>query len=94
MALPDRMKFGIFMGPFHRAGENPTLALERDLELVQWLDYLGLTKPGLASTTAPAGKSSPRGNLHRRRRRPHQAHQAGTASSACPITIPSWSPYG
>ena len=41
MALPDRMKFGIFMGPFHRAGENPTLALERDLELVQWLDYLG-----------------------------------------------------
>ncbi len=34
------MKFGIFMGPFHRAGENPTLALERDLALVQWLDYL------------------------------------------------------
>ena len=29
------------MGPFHRVGENPTLALERDLELVQWLDYLG-----------------------------------------------------
>jgi limonene 1,2-monooxygenase len=35
------MKFGIFMGPFHRVGENPTLALDRDLELVQWLDYLG-----------------------------------------------------
>ena len=41
MALPDRMKFGIFMGPFHRVGENPTLALDRDLELIQWLDYLG-----------------------------------------------------
>ena len=41
MTLPARMKFGIFLGPFHRLGENPTMALERDLELVQWLDYLG-----------------------------------------------------
>ena len=41
MALPDRMKFGIFLGPFHRVGENPTLAIDRDFELVQWLDYLG-----------------------------------------------------
>jgi len=41
MALPERMKFGIFMGPFHRLGENPTLALERDLEVVQWLDTMG-----------------------------------------------------
>ena len=41
MTLPDRMKFGIFLGPFHRVGENPTLAIDRDLELVQWLDYLG-----------------------------------------------------
>jgi limonene 1,2-monooxygenase len=35
------MTFGIFLGPFHRVGENPTLAIDRDLELVQWLDYLG-----------------------------------------------------
>ena len=35
------MKFGIFLGPFHRVGENPTLAIDRDLELIQWLDYLG-----------------------------------------------------
>src|SRR5918999_2728975 len=41
MSLPERMKFGIFMGPFHRVGENPTLAMDRDLELVQWLDHLG-----------------------------------------------------
>ena len=39
--LPDRMKFGIFLGPFHRVGENPTLAMDRDMELIQWLDYLG-----------------------------------------------------
>ena len=41
MALPERLKFGIFMAPFHRLGENPTLALERDLELLEWLDTLG-----------------------------------------------------
>ena len=41
MTLPSRMKFGIFLGPFHQLGENPTLGLERDLELLQWLDYLG-----------------------------------------------------
>lgn len=35
------MKFGIFMAPFHRVGENPTLAFERDLELIEWLDQLG-----------------------------------------------------
>src|ERR671937_1551261 len=41
MPLPARMRFGIFMAPFHRVGENPTLALERDLELISWLDTLG-----------------------------------------------------
>lgn len=42
MAAPHRMKFGIFMAPFHRPGDNPTLALERDLELIEWIDKLGL----------------------------------------------------
>jgi limonene 1,2-monooxygenase len=36
-----RLRFGIFLAPFHPAGENPTLALERDLELIQHLDRLG-----------------------------------------------------
>jgi limonene 1,2-monooxygenase len=35
------MRFGIFLAPFHRPDENPTLALERDLELIQRLDALG-----------------------------------------------------
>lgn len=34
----NRMRFGIFLAPFHKPGINPTLALEQDLELVQWLD--------------------------------------------------------
>ncbi len=38
------MKFGIFLAPFHRIGENPTLALRRDVELIEWLDELGYTE--------------------------------------------------
>lgn len=41
MYQPHRMKFGIFMAPFHRVGENPTLALKRDLQLIEKLDELG-----------------------------------------------------
>jgi limonene 1,2-monooxygenase len=37
----DRLRFGIFMAPFHHLGDNPTLALQRDLELIEWLDHLG-----------------------------------------------------
>ena len=36
--MNNRMRFGIFLAPFHKPGINPTLALEQDLELVQWLD--------------------------------------------------------
>jgi limonene 1,2-monooxygenase len=35
------LRFGIFLAPFHPTGQNPTLALERDLELVALLDRLG-----------------------------------------------------
>lgn len=39
--MSHRMRFGAFIAPFHPVNENPTLALERDIELVQWLDKLG-----------------------------------------------------
>ena len=35
------MRFGIFLAPFHPSGQNPTLALERDLELITRLDEFG-----------------------------------------------------
>src|SRR5579875_2558979 len=35
------MRFGIFLAPFHRLGDNPTLAMQRDLELIEFLDRLG-----------------------------------------------------
>src|SRR5438270_8027965 len=37
----NRLRFGIFMAPFHPVGQSPTVALERDLELIVRLDQLG-----------------------------------------------------
>jgi limonene 1,2-monooxygenase len=34
-------RFGLFMAPFHIVGDNPTMALRRDIELVEWADRLG-----------------------------------------------------
>jgi limonene 1,2-monooxygenase len=36
-----RLRFGTFLAPFHAPGQNPTLALQRDLQLVEHLDRLG-----------------------------------------------------
>jgi limonene 1,2-monooxygenase len=37
----DQLRFGIFLPPMHKTGVNPTLALHRDLELIEHLDQLG-----------------------------------------------------
>jgi limonene 1,2-monooxygenase len=36
-----KLRFGAFIAPFHPLDENPTMALERDIELVQHMDRLG-----------------------------------------------------
>nr|WP_222131360.1 LLM class flavin-dependent oxidoreductase [Pseudonocardia sp. C8] len=36
-----RLRFGTFLAPFHKPGQNPTLALQRDLELMEHMDRLG-----------------------------------------------------
>ncbi|HEY2330651.1 MAG TPA: LLM class flavin-dependent oxidoreductase [Acidimicrobiales bacterium] len=39
MTIP--LRHGVFLAPFHSMAENPTLAMERDLQLCEWLDELG-----------------------------------------------------
>ena len=39
--LRSRLRFGIFAAPFHATDESPTVSLERDRTLIQWLDQLG-----------------------------------------------------
>ncbi len=35
------MRFGLFIAPFHRMGDNPTLCYENDLETVEWAEKVG-----------------------------------------------------
>ena len=78
MALPARMKFGIFLAPFHRLGDNPTLALERDLELVQWLGLSGLRRSlGRRASQRRLGDHRLAGAVHGGGSRAHPPHQAG-----------------
>lgn len=65
--------FGIFLAPFHRVGDNPTLAMRRDMELIQWLMSSATTRPGLASITRPAGDDREPGAHDRGHRRAHAA---------------------
>ncbi len=36
-----RLRNGIFLAPFHPVDEDPTLCIQRDLELIEHLDRLG-----------------------------------------------------
>src|SRR5437667_354121 len=38
---PNRLRCGIFLAPFHPVDEDPTLALRRDIELLEHLDRIG-----------------------------------------------------
>ncbi|HEX2216366.1 MAG TPA: LLM class flavin-dependent oxidoreductase [Xanthobacteraceae bacterium] len=41
MIASGRLRTGIFIPPHHPNDEDPTLAIQRDFELVEWLDKLG-----------------------------------------------------
>lgn len=40
-SVSSRMKFGLFMAPYHGMRSNPTLDLEQDLQLVEYVENLG-----------------------------------------------------
>ena len=39
--MTQPLRFGIFYPPYHPTGQNPTLALERNLQLAEHADMLG-----------------------------------------------------
>lgn len=41
ISTTKRLRFGVFLGPYHPVGLNPTLTIRRDLEFVDALDQLG-----------------------------------------------------
>jgi limonene 1,2-monooxygenase len=38
---PNRLRAGIFLAPFHPVDEDPTLAIRRDIDLIEHLDRIG-----------------------------------------------------
>lgn len=39
--MAHQLRAGVFLAPFHATDEDPTLCIERDFELMEWLDKLG-----------------------------------------------------
>lgn len=54
------MRFGVFIAPYHMIGDNPTLALERDIALVEAVEGLGYEEAWFGEHHSGARRSSPR----------------------------------
>lgn len=83
MTIP--LRHGVFLAPFHSVTENPTLALDRDLQLMVLLDELGFHGVDRRAPLGRHGDDRLARLLHRRSGRAHQApplrHRGGVAAS-------------
>ena len=82
------LRNGIFLAPFHPVDEDPTLALRRDLELIEYLDRIGYDEAWIGEHHSAGYEiiASP-GALHRRGRRAHAPHPARHRRDLrCPTT--------
>ena len=71
------LRHGSFLPPFHPMNENPAACIERDLELMQWLDRLGFDEAWIGEHHSAARAMFDR----------HEAEQkAKTAAMARPLT--------
>ena len=69
------LRSGIFLAPFHDLAENPTLAMQRDMELLEHLDRLNYHEAWIGEHHSGGFEiiASP-GDVHRRRGGAHAAH--------------------
>ena len=58
MAFTPPLRFGTFLPPIHKVGINPTLALHRDLQLVELLDQLGYHEVWVGEHHSAGSRSS------------------------------------
>ncbi len=42
--MPIALQHGLFLAPYHDVTESPTVALRRDLELIEWVEKLGFAE--------------------------------------------------
>ena len=60
------LRNGIFLAPFHPVDEDPTLALRRDLELIEFLDRIGYEEAWIGEHRWQTTRSSPSSSRRRR----------------------------
>jgi alkanesulfonate monooxygenase SsuD/methylene tetrahydromethanopterin reductase-like flavin-dependent oxidoreductase (luciferase family) len=85
------LRHGIFLPPFHPNEENPTQCLERDLDLIEWLDKLGFHEAWIGEHHSAGYEITTRSFPRPRSLSPSPPSAPGTSASAlasshCPIT--------
>ncbi len=60
-----KLEFEYFIASFHRAGTNPTFALQCDLEFIERLASIGFDEVLRVSITRPVARSLVYPRLHR-----------------------------
>ena len=90
-----KLRFGYFIAPFHRAGTNPTLALQRDLEFIEHLDAIGYDEVWIGEHHSAGSEiiSSPEVFIAAAASGPSGSGSA-PGSSRCRITIRCGRPTG
>ena len=90
-----RLRFGVFMPPMHPTNEDPTLAIGRDLELMELLDGLGYAEAWIGEHHSGGWEihGSPEIFIAAAAQRTKHI-RFGTASCRPLITTPIWSPSG
>ena len=76
--MADRLRFGLFLPPYHARNENPSLAIHRDLRLVEQLDWLGFDECWVGEHHSASFENIGAPEMFiATRRRAHPAHPAG-----------------
>ena len=87
-----RMRFGIFMAPFHApTGQNPTLAYERDVATIQLLDRLGYDEAWIGEHHSAGVETIPSPEIFIAHVAAHTRHiKLGTGVISLPYHNPLW----
>jgi limonene 1,2-monooxygenase len=90
--MAQRMRFGIFMAPFHApTGQDPTTAYDRDLEIVQLLDSLDYDEAWIGEHHSGGVEIVPEPALFIAHAAPQTRHiKLGTGVISLPYHNPLW----
>ena len=70
------MKFSIFMMPLHHPTENPSLAFDRDISLIQYADELGYDECFIGEHHSGGWETMPAPEMARAKASQHHATDA------------------